>query len=484
MFFYFSGKGILFLHTIFFSMEGAYGMMKEIKRAGFLLKGVRDVLQAFRLTFEEKRMWMTLGGSVLFAFVLAIAVILLDTRLVTALDYFPAFLLTSVNLAKSILSLLAGSLFSVATFTFATMLSVISFYSSNFSPRTVENFLLHKTSMQTLGIFLGGFIYCLSSLFFMRSSENEQLVISATVALVYALACVVYFIKFVYNVATSVQLEKLVIKIYKEADTIVDETIAYFQEKPVFDHLPQLETLHQYTVHADRNGYVEYINFDRLVELSTEFEGITVLRFRIGEFLSGNEPLAIFYTNRKLEDEPRLQEVLNRSLTYETEPSTMFDPNFARKKLIEIALRAVSPGINDPNTAIHILHYKALLDAKFARLPGRFVLMGEEKKDFDEEALRYSGCVFYDFNNFSKDLYESYWQLIHYMKTDISGVVALFDSLLTVAYAAHPKKLSYIKDYSNYLSNLTSPNFTERLDRQNIEERQQRILGIVCDEEK
>ncbi|HRG31245.1 MAG TPA: hypothetical protein PK204_07615, partial [Trichococcus flocculiformis] len=61
-------------------------MMKEIKRAGFLLKGVRDVLQAFRLTFEEKRMWMTLGGSVLFAFVLAIAVILLDTRLVTALD--------------------------------------------------------------------------------------------------------------------------------------------------------------------------------------------------------------------------------------------------------------------------------------------------------------------------------------------------------------------------------------------------------------
>lgn len=119
----------------------------------------------------------------------------------------------------------------------------------------------------------------------MRSSENEQLVISATVALVYALACVVYFIKFVYTVATSVQFEKLVIKIYKKrADTIVDETIAYFQEKPVFDHLPQLETLHQYTVHADRNGYVEYINFDRLVELSTEFEGITVCASGLGNF--------------------------------------------------------------------------------------------------------------------------------------------------------------------------------------------------------
>ena len=175
-----------------------------------------------------------------------------------------------------------------------------------------------------------------------------------------------------------------------------------------------------------------------------------------------------------------MQDLINRSLTYEMEPSTMFDSNFARQKLIEIALRAVSPGINDPNTAVHILHYKALLDAKFARLPGRFVLIGEVK----DETLEQEGGVFYDFNNFSKDLYESNWQLIHYMKADISGVVALFDSLLTVAYAAEPKKLGYIKDYSNYLCNLASPNFTERWDLQNIEERQERILAINSDDEK
>lgn len=113
------------------------------------------MVKAFGLFFEDKRIWLILGGSVLFSFILAIGVILLDTRMINVVDYFPTVFLTSVNLAKSILSLLAGSLFSVATFTFGTMLSVISFYSSNFSPRTVENFLLQKTSMQTLGIFLG-----------------------------------------------------------------------------------------------------------------------------------------------------------------------------------------------------------------------------------------------------------------------------------------------------------------------------------------
>ena len=432
------------------------------------------MVKAFGLFFEDKRIWLILGGSVLFSFILAIGVILLDTRMINVVDYFPTVFLTSVNLAKSILSLLAGSLFSVATFTFGTMLSVISFYSSNFSPRTVENFLLQKTSMQTLGIFIGGFIYCLSSLFFMRNSEDEYLVVSASIALLYALACVFYFTKFVYNVAISVQLNHLVTKLYKEAESVADETIEYFQEMPLLDHLPQIDTLHIFTVKANESGYVEYINFNRLVELSKEFNGTIVLHLRIGEFISANQPLVDLYTNRKVKDESQLQAAINRTLTYEEKPSSMYDPNFARAKLIEVALRAVSPGINDPNTAIYILNYKALLDSKFASIPGRFVVMGEDT----DETFSSGGNVIYDFNNFPKDLYESYWQLIHYMKQDISGVVALFDSLLTVAYSAHPKKLNYIKDYSNYLFNLTSPNFTERLDIQNIEERQQRILGI------
>lgn len=440
------------------------------------------MIQTVRLFFEEKRIWITLGGSVLFSFLLAIGVILLDTHMVNLLDYSPSFLLTSVDLSKEILSLLAGSLFSVATFTFATMLSVISFYSSNFSPRTVENFLLHKTSIQTLGVFLGGFIYCLSSLFFMRSSENEYLVISASVALGYALACVVYFIKFVYNVATSIQLGTLVNKLYNEANTVMNDTINFFQEETKVNHLPDIRALYQYPIRADRNGYVESINFNRLIALSEEYEGVLELNIRIGVFISQNEPVGTFYTNHKndIDENNQLSGKINRTLTYETEPSIMYDPNFARQKLVEVALRAVSPGINDPNTAIHILRYKALLDAKFAAIAGRFVVLGEEKNQeiTKDETLRYIGCVFYDFNNFPKDLYESNWQLIHYMKEDISGVSALFDYLLTIAYKADNEKLAYIKDYSNYLYNLTSPNFSERLDQQNIDERHRRLLAI------
>ena len=108
---------------------------------------------------------------------------------------------------------------------------------------------------------------------------------------------------------------------------------------PLLDHLPQIDTLHIFTVKANESGYVEYINFNRLVELSKEFKGTIVLHLRIGEFISANQPLVDLYTNRKVKDESQLQAAINRTLTYEEKPSSMYDPNFARAKLIEVALR-------------------------------------------------------------------------------------------------------------------------------------------------
>ncbi|GAA0486180.1 hypothetical protein IRB23M11_00760 [Alkalibacterium sp. m-11] len=92
------------------------------------------MIEKWNLNLEETKIWLTLGGSVLFSFLLAILVISLDTRLITLNEYFPEWTLTSVDLAREILSLLAGSLFSVATFTFVTMLTIVTLYTSNFSP--------------------------------------------------------------------------------------------------------------------------------------------------------------------------------------------------------------------------------------------------------------------------------------------------------------------------------------------------------------
>ncbi|OJF90896.1 DUF2254 domain-containing protein [Alkalibacterium sp. 20] len=496
------------------------------------------MIEKWNLNMEERKIWITLGGSVLFSFFLAILVILFDTRIFMGVEYLPIWTLTSVNLAREILSLLAGSLFSVATFTFATMLTIVTLYTSNFSPRTIENFLLNRASMQTLGIFLGGFIYCLSSLFFMRNSEDEFLVISATVALVYAFGSVFMFTRFVYTSSQYVQLEKLIHSLYEEAQEVYDNYIVRFEDFPSIKHLPKMSYMYTYDIEATKSAYIEHISFEILKKLADEHEANIIIDIRVGNFVTDGEPVMEFKTNKNLEDEmDNITKKVNQSFSYESEKSAMYDPDYARTKLTEVALRAVSSGINDPNTAIHVLRYKSLLEKRLAGLPGKYVIFhndeqevtennketkkkpidkqlewkknklkiditnkklkteiisGEneedksdknEKNKSDKKDQEYVKSVFYRYNDFAEDLYSGYWQLVFYMQKDISGVHALFEALKTIAYAAHLDNLGFINEYNDYLYNMTSKNFNETFD-QNIIERDYNKVKMIIEKKK
>lgn len=119
------------------------------------------MLAKLRIYFDENKMWFYLAQYMLISFLLALAAILVDIRYIPILDYVPNIFLTSVELAKLILSTLAGSLLTITTFTFSTIMVVLTMYSSNFSPRVVNNFLTEKITMKVLGIFVGGFFYCI-----------------------------------------------------------------------------------------------------------------------------------------------------------------------------------------------------------------------------------------------------------------------------------------------------------------------------------
>ncbi|MGO2603812.1 MAG: DUF2254 family protein, partial [Alkalibacterium gilvum] len=562
--------------------------------------GGKHMIEKWNLSMEERKIWIALGGSVLFSFLLAILVILFDTRILAGVEYLPKWTLTSVDLARQILGLLAGSLFSVATFTFATMLSIITLYTSNFSPRAIENFLLNPTSMQTLGIFLGGFIYCLASLFFMRSSEDEYVVISATIALIYALGAVFTFTRFVYTSSQYVQLEKLIHSLYEEAQEVYDNYIKRFEDFPSIKHLPDMSFMYTFDIVAAKSAYVEHIDFDTLKKIADEKEANIIVTIRVGYFVTQDEPIMEIKTNKNIEDElDDITKRVNQSLSFETEKSAMYDPDYARIKLTEVALRAVSPGINDPNTAIHVLHYKSLLEKRLAGMPGKYVIFINEdektaentkdtiekesknnenkkkyhsskgdkedpKKEADEKGIdpqtdesseeqeenkeikteiissdendkekqdeekdkanekrkrvisglkedennktyeaslednkdtenkskskttnenKYTRSVFYRYNDFAEDLHSGYWQLVFYMQKDISGVHALFDALKTISYASHLDNLGFIKEYNEYLYNMTSKNFQETFD-QNIIERDYEAVKTIIEKKK
>ncbi|MER2064344.1 MAG: DUF2254 family protein, partial [Alkalibacterium sp.] len=261
--------------------------------------------------------------------------------------------------------------------------------------------------------------------------------------------------------------------------------------------------MYTYEVQATRSAYIEHISFDTLKAIADETESNVIVSIRVGYFVTYGQPVLELKTNQKLEEDMEtITERVNQSFSYETEKSSMYDPDYARTKLTEVALRAVSPGINDPNTAIHILKYKSLLEKRLAGLPGKYVIFHTDEDETEEEVHleqiheekytpankekkqnEYTNSVFYRYNDFAEDLHTGYWQLVFYMQQDISGVNALFEALETIAYATHEDNLGFVKEYNDYLYNMTSDNFNQPFDQNIIENNYERIKTILKEKE-
>lgn len=412
------------------------------------------MIERIKMLYRNNKMWMYLGQSIFVSTLLAIGVILIDSKMIPLLDYIPSFLLTSVELAKLILSTLAGSLLTITTFTFSTIMVVLTMYSSEFSPRVVNNFLTDKTTMKVLGVFIGGFFYCILALFFMRNAFSEYAVLSATIAVVYAALCIFYFVLFVYRVSSSIQATKLISRLYDESYTIIERALKYRENQESLDKYELGVFRSKLEIISDRNGYLELIAFKNILNILKDKEVKIILRADIGEFISRNQEVASLYYNEKQIDEDLEKKIL-KEFSIEEERIAYNDYRFSLQKIVDITLRALSPGINDPNTAIHCINILGVLLSKLGEIKGNYTVIRQE----DSKAE----LVFEDFD-FKEDLYFTFYQIIHYGKEDISIILAIFNAMKTISKSCTKEKLTPILEFSDYLYESTIDSFSHKLD--------------------
>ena len=158
------------------------------------------------------------------AFILSVVIKILETTYSDEMSlYLSTVFYTKSELAQTVLGIVASAFITIATFTFSTTMVVLTMYSSQFTPRVVENFLNNKVTMKSFGVFLSGFIFAISSLLFTKTSQNENLVISASIGVIYVIVGLVYFLIFIHNVATYVQASHLIQRLQDEARKKIKE---------------------------------------------------------------------------------------------------------------------------------------------------------------------------------------------------------------------------------------------------------------------
>ena len=256
------------------------------------------------------------------------------------------------GVAQIILSSIATSIMTVVSIVFAILLMTLTLASTQFSPRILIGFVRDRTTQWTLGVFLGTFSYCMAALPAARSLPHP-FVPAATVsgAMFLALGCVAWLIYFIYHVSQSISVNHIVDRIARETELVIDEHMPYARSPFHLDEPEDLPSSESGAVVLNRqSGYIRYVDINRLTTLAREYSISVRLERRVGHFVPAGVPIVRVSKPERVsrEDEAHLLAAFDIGPTRTMQQ----DVEFGIIQIVDIALRAISPAINDPSTAI------------------------------------------------------------------------------------------------------------------------------------
>ncbi len=260
--------------------------------------------------------------------------------------------------SRAVLATVAGSMVTITSVTFSITIVALQLASSQFGPRLLRNFMRDRGNQISLGTFIATFAYSLLILRTVNGSEDRRFVphISVTVGLIMALTSIGVLIYFIHHSAASIQAENVIANVGRELDQAIARLYpdcvgvgprgrkGEEMPPPGFDRESR-------PVAADRSDYIQNIDLDRLMELARDHDLIIGVPHRPGKFLVAGGDLARVWPGERLDDE--IEEVIRGAFYLGPRRTLTQDVEFAIDQLVEIAVRALSPGVNDPFTAIN-----------------------------------------------------------------------------------------------------------------------------------
>lgn len=304
--------------------------------------------------------WAVPMSIVVAAFVLGLVLPAVDSALA---EHVPFVFEGGPDGARSLLSTIASAMISVTGLVFSITMVVLQLASSQFTPRILGTFLQSRTTQVTLGVFTASFVYALTVLRSVRGDFEgggafvPQL--SVTVAFVLVAASVAMFIAFIHHITRSIQVVHVVGDLGNDSVQLVRRL---FPEGPTPDHDSTWEPRAGWALcevdSGDRAGHVTSLDHHRLAAVADDHDVVVESLVSVGDFVVEGQPLLTIHRTAGTAMDVDLDALagatgplvrIDRSRTLEQ------DAAFGVRQLVDIAERALSPGINDPTTAVQVL---------------------------------------------------------------------------------------------------------------------------------
>lgn len=264
--------------------------------------------------------------------------------------------------ARQMLSTLAGSMMAVMGITFSMTLVALALASSQYTSRILRNFMGSRVTQVTLGLFAGIFAYCLVVL---RTIHSDNVVfvpsLAVFMAFLMSLGSIGVLVFFIHHIASSIQASSIIASIAQDTIRSTEHLFpAMLGQEPDEDEDPDevlesLEKMSWHPVPAAANGYIQSVNQDALWNLARDRKTVVRMERGIGAFVVKETALVSLAL-----DAPPDQDTikaLNDAYTVNRHRTVDQDPAFGIRQLVDMALKALSPGVNDTSTAVMCVDY-------------------------------------------------------------------------------------------------------------------------------
>lgn len=329
--------------------------------------------------------------------------------------------------ARTMLSTIAGSMMTVVGVTFSMTLVTLSLASSQYSSRIIRTFMRDRVTQVVLGIFTGNFIYCLVVLRSIHGGDEGEFIPSLSVlfGIVLAIGGVGVLIFFIHHIASSIQASNILALVADETleaiDRLFPTTLGHHPPDNEENQLvlPLPERTWQ-AIPAGKNGYIQGIDGEELLRWAQEQKTIVRMERGIGEFVIADGSLASVARENPPEED--MITALQATFTINRHRTLQQDAAFGIRQIVDMALRAFSPGINDISTGVMCVDY---LTAILARLASRNIPSSLRSEEGELRVLTIGPT-------FSTLVAESFDQIRGSAAGNVTVLVRLLDALHTL----------------------------------------------------
>ena len=337
------------------------------------MKKIRQFLINIRAS-----LWFVPGVMITFSVILAFVLVEIDdvTNNEWLLNY-PRFFGLGADGSRGMLTAISSSMLTVAALSFSLTLAALAQASAQYSPRIMRNFMRDRVNQFVLGYFVSVFAYCLVVLRTIRGADEIKFVPSfaVLVGLVSAIGGVIVLIYFIHHIAVSLQVTNIIEHISNETIEAI-ETL-FPQEFAAAAHEEKREDVRQrwkeerwVEIPADEYGYIQYINTESMLEFAEENDLIIKMDRGIGQFVGRGAILASVTHHSEKSDvifDDDFNVNVNSFFNINRFRTIEQDIGFGIRQIVDIALKALSPGINDTTTAVNCIDFLGVIIGELIR---------------------------------------------------------------------------------------------------------------------